>query len=101
MDFGVFAFALYNFGIHYLISNLFVLIAGNVVNYILSVGWIFASEKRKMENHLFWKIVIFVLISLFEMGLNEILMYISACSLLEIPFALAIRYLKWVANSRA
>ena len=30
-----------------------------------------------MENHRFWEIAIFVLISLFGMGLNEILMYIS------------------------
>jgi len=77
VDFGVFALALYNFGIHYLISNLFGLIAGNVVNYILSIGWVFVSEKRKMENHRFWEIAIFVLISLLGMGLNEILMYIS------------------------
>ena len=30
-----------------------------------------------MENHRFWEIAIFVLISLLGMGLNEILMYIS------------------------
>lgn len=76
VDFGAFALALYYFDIHYLISNLIGLMAGNVVNYLLSIGWVFSSEKRKMEKHVFWEVVIFVLISLFGMGLNELLMYV-------------------------
>ena len=50
--------------------------AGNVVNYLLTVGWVFSTEKRKMEKHVFLEIVVFVLISLFGMGLNELLMYV-------------------------
>ena len=76
VDFGAFALALYYFDIHYLIANLIGLAAGNVVNYLLTVGWVFSTEKRKMEKHIFLEVVVFVLISLFGMGLNEFLMYV-------------------------
>lgn len=76
VDFGVFALSLYYFEIHYLVSNLIGLMAGNVVNYLLSIGWVFSSEKRKMEKHRLLEITVFVLISLFGMGLNEFLMYL-------------------------
>lgn len=76
VDFGAFAVALYYFDIHYLISNLIGLAAGNVVNYLLTVRWVFSTEKRKMEKYVFLEVVVFVLISLFGMGLNELLMYV-------------------------
>ena len=76
VDFGVFALSLYYFEIHYLVSNLIGLMAGNVVNYLLSIGWVFSSEKRKMEKHRLLEITVFVLISLLGMGLNEFLMYL-------------------------
>ena len=76
VDFGAFALALYYFDIHYLISNLIGLAAGNVVNYLLTVRWVFSTEKRKMEKYVFLEVVVFVLISLFGMGLNELLMYV-------------------------
>ena len=76
VDFGAFAIALYYFDIHYLISNLIGLAAGNVVNYLLTVRWVFSTEKRKMEKYVFLEMVVFVLISLFGMGLNELLMYV-------------------------
>lgn len=76
VDFSVFAVALYIFDIHYLVSNLIGLAAGNVVNYLLSLGWVFRSEKRKMENNRLLEIFVFVLISLVGMGFNELLMYV-------------------------
>lgn len=76
VDFGVFALSLYYFEIHYLVSNLIGLMAGNVVNYLLSIGWVFSSEKRKMKKHRLLEITVFVLISLLGMGLNEFLMYL-------------------------
>jgi putative flippase GtrA len=76
VDFGAFALALYYFDIHYLISNLIGLAAGNVVNYLLTVRWVFSTEKRKMEKYVFLEVVVFVLISLLGMGLNELLMYV-------------------------
>ena len=76
VDFGVFALALYYFDIHYLVANLIGLMAGNVVNYLLTVGWVFSTEKRKMEKHVVLEVVVFVTISLVGMGLNEFLMYV-------------------------
>ena len=76
VDFGAFAFALYYFDIHYLVANLIGLMAGNVVNYLLTVGWVFSTEKRKMEKHVVLEVVVFVTISLVGMGLNEFLMYV-------------------------
>lgn len=76
VDFGVFAIALYWFDVHYLLANLIGLMGGNVVNYLLSIGWVFSSEKRTMEKHRLIEISVFVLISLVGMGLNEYLMYV-------------------------
>ena len=47
-----------------------------MVNYLLSIGWVFSSEKRTMEKHRLIEISVFVLISLVGMGLNEYLMYV-------------------------
>ncbi len=76
-DFGVFAVVLYHFEVHYLMSNLIGLMAGNVVNYVLSIGWVFRSQKRKMENNRILEIFVFVLISLVGLALNETLMYLG------------------------
>lgn len=76
VDFGAFALALYCFEIHYLLANLIGLMFGNVVNYLLSLGWVFSAEKRKMEKHRIIEIIVFVAISLVGMGLNEFLMYV-------------------------
>ena len=74
VDFGAFALALYCFEIHYLLANLIGLMFGNVVNYLLSLGWVFSAEKRKMEKHRLLEITVFVIISLVGIGLNELLM---------------------------
>jgi len=75
VDFGSFALALYYFNIHYLISNLIGLAVGNVVNYRLTMGWVFCTEKRKMEKNILLEVIVFVLISLMGMGVNELLMF--------------------------
>lgn len=75
LDFGTFTLALYYFGIHYLVSNLIGLATGNVVNYLLTMRWVFSTEKRKMGKHVLLEVIVFVLISLLGMGLNELLMF--------------------------
>lgn len=76
VDFGVFALAFYYFDLHYLVANLIGLMGGNVVNYLLSIGWVFSAQKRKMEKHRLVEIIVFVLISLVGMTLNEFLMFV-------------------------
>ena len=76
IDFGVFALALYYFDVHYLVANLIGLMGGNVINYLLSIGWVFSAQKRTMEKHRLLEIIIFILISLVGMALNEFLMFV-------------------------
>lgn len=75
-DFGLFAVAVYCFDIHYLVSNLIGLAAGSVINYLLTIGWVFSTEKRTMENHRVLEIAVFIVISLLGMAFNEVLMYV-------------------------
>ena len=76
VDFGLFALALYVLGIHYLVANLLGLVGGTTVNYILSFGWVFSSQKRRMEKHKVIETTIFVSIGLLGMLFNEGLMYV-------------------------
>lgn len=76
VDFGGFALALYCFNVHYLIANLIGLIGGGFVNYLLSFGWVFSAQKRAMEKHRLLEIIVFVLICLVGMALNELLMFV-------------------------
>ncbi len=76
VDFGFFAIALYCFDVHYLVANLIGLMGGNVVNYLLSIGWVFSAQKRTMAKHRLLEIIVFVLISLVGMALNEFLMFV-------------------------
>ena len=46
VDFGLFALLLYLLDFHYLIANLFGLVGGLVVNYLISVGWVFTAFFR-------------------------------------------------------
>lgn len=75
-DFGVFGICVYLFDVHYLVSNLFGLAVGNVVNYLLSMSWVFATEKRRMEKRRFLEIVVFVSIGVLGLAFNEGLMYV-------------------------
>ena len=46
VDFGLFALCLYSFGWHYLIANFIGLVAGLVLNYAMSILWVFTACKR-------------------------------------------------------
>ncbi len=59
-------------GVHYLISALFGYAVGLVINYLLSVLWIFDVRRYRKKSIEFG---LFVLIGVFGMGLNEILMW--------------------------
>lgn len=53
MDLGLFALCLYVFGWHYLLANLIGLVAGLVLNYALSIVWVFTACKRTFEKRKF------------------------------------------------
>lgn len=75
-DFGLFALCLYVFEWHYLLANLVGLIAGLILNYALSVAWVFADCKRTLEKKKFAEFVIFTLIGIAGVGINQLLMFI-------------------------
>lgn len=76
VDFGLFALCLYVFEWHYLLANLAGLVAGLILNYALSVAWVFAGCKRTLEKKKFAEFSIFTLIGLAGVGINQLLMFI-------------------------
>lgn len=59
-------------GFYYLVSASISFLAGLVVNYLLSTGWIF--KKSKMDNKV-GEFVIFSIIGVIGLGLNSLLLY--------------------------
>lgn len=76
VDFGLFALCLYKFGWHYLLANLAGLIAGLVLNYALSIAWVFSECKRVLENRKTAEFGIFAVVGFAGVGINQLLMYL-------------------------
>lgn len=74
VDFGLFALCLYVFEWHYLLANFVGLLAGLVLNYALSVGWVFTACERKLEKNKSAEFAVFALVGFIGVGLNELLM---------------------------
>jgi putative flippase GtrA len=60
------------FGIYYLISAALSFIAGTIVNYVLSIVWVF--HKRSFKNKSF-EFGIFALIGFIGLGFNELIIW--------------------------
>jgi putative flippase GtrA len=73
VDFGTLFFLTEKFHVYYLFSAGIAFILGLIVNYFLSVKWVFSS--RLMENR--WlEFLLFSLIGLVGLGLNELFLWI-------------------------
>ncbi|MCR4566239.1 MAG: GtrA family protein [Bacteroidales bacterium] len=59
-------------GLYYLVSASISFLAGLVVNYLLSTGWIFKNSK--MDNKV-GEFIIFSIIGVIGLGLNSLLLY--------------------------
>ena len=75
VDFGLFALCLYEFEWHYLLANLVGLIAGLVLNYALSILWVFTACKRTFEKKKVAEFMLFALVGFAGVGINQLLMY--------------------------
>lgn len=75
-DFGLFALCLYGFGWHYLLANLVGLVAGLVLNYLMSVLWVFTACKRILKTQKGIEFVLFALVGIAGVGINQVLMYL-------------------------
>jgi putative flippase GtrA len=75
-DFGLFALCLYGFGWHYLLANLVGLVAGLVLNYAMSILWVFTACKRILKTQKGIEFVLFALVGIAGVGINQLLMYL-------------------------
>ena len=75
-DFGLFALCLYGFGWHYLLANLVGLVAGLVLNYAMSILWVFTACKRILKKQKGIEFVLFALVGIAGVGINQVLMYL-------------------------
>ena len=76
VDYGFFVLCYDNFGWHYLLANLVGLVAGLVINYIMSVVWVFSECKRVLENKKTAEFGIFAIVGIAGIGINQLLMYL-------------------------
>ena len=76
VDFGIFAVLLYAADVHYLVANLFGLVGGLVLNYLISVGWVFTECRRNFEREKRLEFFLFSLIGILGVALNQFLMWL-------------------------
>ena len=60
-------------GVHYLISSMISFTVSVIFNYIMSILWVFDVNKNQTRRD----IVIFFILSLIGLGINQLIMYIS------------------------
>ena len=60
-------------GVHYLISSMISFTVSVIFNYIMSILWVFDVNKKQTRRD----IVIFFILSLIGLGINQLRMYIS------------------------
>lgn len=104
VDFGLFALCLYVCDWHYLIANLVGLVAGLILNYALSIFWVFTACKRSFEKKKVAEFSLFALVGLAGVGINQLLMYamIDGCGLNEMlsKVIAAVLVLMWNFGAR-
>ena len=61
-------------GLHYLYSAAIAFILGLIINYILSILWVF---KSRAVNKKIFEIIIFAVIGIIGLGLNELIIWFS------------------------
>ena len=76
VDFGLFALCLYVFDWHYLLANLVGLVAGLVLNYTMSIVWVFTACERALEKRKVMEFSLFALVGIAGVGINQLLMFL-------------------------
>lgn len=71
IDYGIFAL-LTHFKLHYLIAQIISFSISLAFNYIASIKWVFDAQKQTKKD-----IVIFILLAIIGLLINEILLYIG------------------------
>lgn len=73
VDFGIFSILSNIFHIHYLIANFFGFTVSVIVNYLLSMKYVFTRQEGADKKAEF---VLFVILSVLGLGLNELIIYL-------------------------
>ncbi len=73
IDFGLTTGLTNIFGVHYLISKFFGFVVSAIVNYILSIKFVFTQKKEMDKKKEF---TVFLILSAFGLLINEVVMYI-------------------------
>jgi len=71
-DFSIYALLVKVLGVHYLIGNATSFTAGVVVNYLISIWWVFPQRQVRSKGVEFG---LFALIGLAALGISELCMY--------------------------
>lgn len=104
VDFGLFALCLYSFGWHYLVANLTGLVAGLVLNYALSIVWVFTACERTLEKKKMTEFALFASVGFAGVGINQLLMFIMVGQLgmneLASKIVAAVLILMWNFGAR-
>lgn len=73
VDFAVYGIMCNTFGVHYIISGIFGFVISVIVNYLLSMKFVFVSKDDLSKKSEF---VIFVVLSVIGLGLNSLILYL-------------------------
>ena len=73
IDYGITVIFTNVFGVHYLISKLLGFVVSAIVNYILSIKFVFTNKKEMDRKKEF---SVFIILSAFGLVINEIVMFI-------------------------
>jgi len=73
VDVGLLLLLTQIFGIHYLAANAISFVSGSIVAYLVSTNWVFATRRLDSKP---LEYLIFVLIGVFGLGVNEASMWV-------------------------
>ena len=71
IDYGLFAI-LTTLNMHYLLAQIISFTVSLIFNYWASIKWVFNAKKQTLKE-----IIIFIILSIIGLGINEILLYIG------------------------
>ena len=71
IDYGIFALLVY-LNVHYLVAQIISFSISLAFNYWASIKWVFNAKKQTLKE-----IMIFIVLSIIGLGINEILLYIG------------------------
>ena len=91
IDFGITTGLANIFGVHYLISKFLGFVVSAVVNYILSIKFVFTQKKEMDKSKEF---TVFIILSAFGLLINEVVMYIC----IDIAYAKSIFLQATISN---